>query len=98
MAKNLTQNNLVAPTVHLNGSDGKQLHKTLEAAIDAVDKAVNAVMECYPHGRDYYPQNDDAAYTWARDQHNERVKALTKVQADLTEISRNVRRQNDMRR
>lgn len=98
MAKNFTrgENGLVAPTVHLNGSDGARLEETLDKAAQACQEAINALQECYPHGRDYYVQ-DDTAYRWACDAHNARAKKLHEVMGDLMEISRNVHLQNRAR-
>jgi hypothetical protein len=92
MAKNTTLNDLTAPTVHLNGSDGKKLEGDLDAAARAVQTAINAHSECYPHGRDYYPQGD-GAYDSAVAQWKERQLKLTQVMSDLMEIGRNVHRQ-----
>jgi hypothetical protein len=98
MPKNFTNGDSgqVAPTVHLNGTDGKVLENQLTAAVAACNHAINVLMDCYPHGRDYYLQ-DDTAYVWARDAHSDRLKRLIAVQDELMAIERNVRRQNNFR-
>jgi hypothetical protein len=96
MSMNKTENNFVAPSVHLNGSDGKLLEKMHENALYTVDKALNEVMELCPEGRDFYPQGP-GAYELARKQHKDRVKRLMAVRDELLEILDNIRDQNEAR-
>lgn len=92
MPQNKTPTGLTAPTVHLNGSSGSALEEALDKAARDCQTALNSVMECYPHGRDYYPQGE-GAYDAARKEHQARMAAISKVMGELMEISRNVHRQ-----
>lgn len=73
---------LIAPTVHLNGTDGLDLLSQLTKAGSAIQIAIKAHDEAAPHSRDYYPQGE-GAFGKARAQHNERADKLRSV---LTEI------------
>ena len=66
------------PTIHLNGSSAKSLREEYLNAYYALNQAIDAIHKIDVNGRDYYPQGPDAA-TQARDEHMERIKAVSKV-------------------
>ena len=56
---------LKAPTIHINGTSGKQLLDAHSDAYHALIAALNGWRAIQPNGRDYYPQGEDA-YAEAR--------------------------------
>lgn len=76
---------LAVPTIHLNGSGKKNLTEQLENAVIALNNALDALQQAAPHGRDYYPQGDDA-YNLAARQHRSRIESLHLVQNELKDI------------
>ena len=46
------------PTIHPNGSSKADLLAKLRTAISLIDKAIDAIRQTAPNGRDYYPQRD----------------------------------------
>jgi len=81
---------LVTPTVHLNGSGFRNLDEQYREGVQAVEDAIQKLP--VPHGRDYYVQ-DDGAYEKARAQFEGQLKKLHEVKEELTEILRSVYRQ-----
>lgn len=83
---------IIAPTVHLNGTDRDSLLGQLRAAHDAVDTAISALSQAAPHGRDYYVQSDGedgggrSAIERAISEHRNRLARLESVQAELAAL------------
>ena len=77
---------LAIPTVHMNGSSKEMMIRDLTKARYAIQKAVGAMAEVTPNGRDYYPQGPDAI-TEAIRQHGQRIAALIRVHDELGEIA-----------
>ena len=77
---------ITVPTVHLNGTSRAALLHGYTEAIAKIDEAVTAVRAAAPHGRDYYPQGEDAGITAMRE-HTARVRKLLDVSAELTIIA-----------
>jgi hypothetical protein len=63
----------IVPTVHLNGTSKERLLEDLRKAHDAIEQARYAIP--VPHGRDYYPQGEDALGK-ALDQCLKQIKSL----------------------
>jgi hypothetical protein len=63
------------PTIHLNGTGKTDLRDEYAAALDAIDKAIDALAAATLNGRDYYPQVE-GAYQQAR---SERDAAFTQL-------------------
>jgi len=82
---------LTMPSVHLNGTSYSGLLNPMERAVEAVGKAVEAVAECAPHGRDYYLQGDEA-FAKARSEHLSRISRLQGVLEEVKLCARHVRR------
>jgi hypothetical protein len=74
------------PTVHLNGTKGRVLVDQLQNASEALHKALAALAEASPHGRDYYPQGESAFQT-AAGAHADRLRAVQKVKDDCDAIA-----------
>lgn len=51
---------MILPSIHLNGTAGADLLAGYREAHEALTRAITAVSAAAPHGRDYYPQGDDA--------------------------------------
>lgn len=51
---------MIFPTIHLNGTTLRHLTMVHEKAFDAIQTALDALAECRPNGRDYYPQGPGA--------------------------------------
>lgn len=77
---------MMKPSIHLNGTSRGDLFDAYVDATVAVEAAIDAVAKAYPHGRDYYPQGDDA-FDKARAEHNARLEALNKVANELHRLS-----------
>jgi hypothetical protein len=85
----ITKIELSTPTVHLNGTSRDELLRQLNAVIDAIDLAENALLGAMPHGRDYYLQPGNAITT-ALDAHRERLDILTQMRKDFEIIRQDV--------
>lgn len=86
---------VIAPTVHLNGSGKESLRGQLIGAIRGIQSAQEALKECAPHGRDYYVQENEITpsgkpYNRAREEWADRLNRLESVKVELFAIYENV--------
>jgi len=51
---------MLIPTVHLNGTSGRDLLEQQQAVLDALRAVREAMVAAMPNGRDYYPQGENA--------------------------------------
>jgi hypothetical protein len=77
---------MMKPSIHLNGTSRDDLFDGYMVAMAAVEAAIDALVRCAPHGRDYYPQGDDA-WKQAYAEHDARLRALNSVSRELTELA-----------
>jgi hypothetical protein len=77
------------PTIHLNGTPQKKLFEDACEAMGKIRTAIDALHAMRPHGRDYYPQSDDAL-TDALHEHESRVRRLRVVLAELEQIAEGI--------
>lgn len=91
---------VIAPVVHLNGTNGNDLIEQLANAANGVDAAVLALKDAAPNARDYYVQdaNSGDAYRQARDEHAARFEKLEDVRRELQAMLADVHDQVDARR
>jgi hypothetical protein len=76
---------MMKPTIHLNGTSQRELELEAREAYDAVDKAIEAMCRMTVHGRDYYPQGNEATHEAIRE-HRARIAKLQSVKDDLEEL------------
>jgi hypothetical protein len=76
---------MMIPTIHLNGTGAETLMRELNAAIDGIDVAYTAVSHMTVHGRDYYPQGQQA-YQVARIEQERRLRCLIEIKNELLEM------------
>ncbi len=55
----MKKNEILLPTVHLNGTSKDELVNGLRAITAGLDEALRAIQDAWPHGRDYYTQSTD---------------------------------------
>lgn len=84
--------NIIAPTVHLNGTGYNDLWNGYEAAYEAVRAAQEALGKIEFNARDYYVQDADA-FTKARDHRYEQRQALDNVEEYLLQHLLSLRQQ-----
>jgi hypothetical protein len=75
------------PTIHLNGTSKGRLIEDLCEASNKLDDAYNALKQCAPNGRDYYPQGPDAMRQ-AEKEHLDRLGRLDAVKNEIDELTR----------
>ncbi len=80
---------MILPTVHLNGTSKNELARQLLEAHEAVQKAMEALQEAAPNGRDYYVQGASAIFD-AQTEHFDRLGRLNSVAKELEEIAQHV--------
>lgn len=80
---------LMIPTCHLNGTTRGALENQLDAAHNAINAAINKLIDASPNGRDYYHQGPDA-YAKARAEHESRLARLVSVRDEVMEIWSNL--------
>jgi hypothetical protein len=78
---------MMVPTVHLNGTSKEELMRQLRDAYRALVKAMDALAEACPNGRDYYPQGP-GAHGAAMKEHSERFAKLSAIACELSESLR----------
>jgi hypothetical protein len=70
---------LPIPTVHSNGTGAKGLRDQLIAVSRGLRSAMDAMGQAMPHGRDYYPQGDNALSD-ARKAHQDLIKQVSDIE------------------
>jgi hypothetical protein len=80
---------LVTPTIHLNGSGRNALVEKVCCSMDGVRKAIEALSDASPHGRDYYPQGNDA-YLKAELAWQQRLGLLRDLYKELVEHAQEI--------
>jgi len=73
---------MTLPTIHLNGTNARDLTQGYADAKAAVEDAIAAVCRACPNGRDYYVQGP-AAMTAAQAEHWARLEKLKDVAHEL---------------
>jgi hypothetical protein len=73
------------PTVHLNGTSFTDLRDGYAAAYDAIDKAIDALVNAEHNGRDFYPQGPDA-YSQARKERDQAFDQLRAAQEYVGQV------------
>ena len=76
---------MITPTIHMNGTSGRDLAEGYANAYRAVDAAIEAVAKAGPNGRDYYPQGPEAM-TQAVEEHRARLESLRQIHRELQEL------------
>ena len=77
---------MMLPTIHLNGTSREGLREQTRRAHEAATALRQALMEMMPHGRDYYPQGEDAIHV-AVIEHGERIAKLGSIMHDLEALA-----------
>jgi len=72
---------MVFPTVHLNGTSKNALREQALDAVEALDKALKAMAEAAPNGRDFYPQGE-VVLVQAQVEHRARMKEVEQVASE----------------
>lgn len=73
--------NVIAPIIHLNGTSPDRLKEALSETYLRLSESVEAMRQCCPNGRDYYPL--PGLMRLAEEQHYRRIKVLRDLQAEL---------------
>jgi hypothetical protein len=81
---------MMKPSIHLNGSSRDDLFDGYMVALAAMQTAIDAVIQTVPHGRDYYPQGDDAL-PQAMAEHRDRLLRLRAVEDELNTLALHTR-------
>lgn len=76
---------MIHPTIHLGGTPRARLIESWCEARNAVESALQLLIQAAPNGRDY-PQGPDA-YDRARAEHDARITALRQVSEDLLTLA-----------
>ena len=72
---------LIMPTIHLNGTSRAELLGYMSLAKEAVRNAIVAVEQTAPNMRDFYP--DKGRFRLALDQHMARLERLNDTHLEL---------------
>lgn len=81
----MTKPNVIAPTIHLNGTSGADLIDQNREVFDALQIVLKKMREATPHGRDYYVQGPEA-YATARREFEARYAQVQLVADTYEEI------------
>jgi len=80
------ENDMIKPTLHMNGTSAKELHLIYLEAMQQLANAIDAVRATAPHGRDYYPQGNDVILA-ASKEHKARMVALNAMHEQMYELA-----------
>lgn len=79
--------NIEKPIIHMNGDSPKELTEQYSNAANAVDDAIAAIANTFPHLRNYYVSRDPQSGDRAREQHDSRCSRLIAVRKELRELA-----------
>lgn len=89
---------MIAPKIHLNGTDGRILRDQYQAAVTALFDAVTALEAIEIHGRDYYTiVGDSDAVNKAFDTRRLMVERVNKIRKELFFVLDHIMNQLDER-
>lgn len=77
--------NIIAPSIHLNGTSREELVRQMQDAVDALNLALGALHDAQPNSRDYYPQGPDAIQK-AEFHHRRRLEDLVEIRDEMMAI------------
>ncbi len=78
---------IIVPVVHLNGTSQEDLIRQISEANVALEKAIKALAQMSPNGRDYYLTGN---LREAEKAHRERIGDLLRIQAEIMEIGEKI--------
>jgi hypothetical protein len=81
---------MIVPKVHMNGTSARELIAQISAANNALEDAIEALIKMRPNGRDYYLTGD---LRQAEQEHQARLDAVLKVQAEIMAIGEKIAEQ-----
>lgn len=81
------------PTIHLNGTDGRELLLEYTAALNAAEVALTKLQDCTCHGRDFYAPNPESTFYQAREERGEALDKLRGVISYLETVAVGLDRQ-----
>ena len=87
---------IVTPTIHINGTDGRELLFEIQRVMASLAQARDALRLAMPNARDYYPQGGDA-YSEARKAFGERWNALSLMLDEFEALALAINAQIDAR-
>ncbi len=80
----MNETQVPAPIIHPNGSGSENLYDRYTNAREALDKAVEMLLEITPNMRDYYPQGDCMTeYKRAIVQHKSQVRRVEEIKEEI---------------
>jgi len=82
------------PTIHMNGTPIERLQNEIEGASEAIYTAIEKLKNMTVHGRDYYPQGDEAI-TEAIQEHCVRIKKLSSVYDEIMKMNEAIQDQGE---
>jgi hypothetical protein len=82
---------LIRPTVHMNGSGVENLMKDYLKSLTTLRLAIETLCNAAPHPRDYYVRGEEAIHA-AKKQHHARVQAVQDVYAEIEALALGVRK------
>jgi hypothetical protein len=83
---------MTAPTINNNGTSQARLLEQFSDARAAIDKAISALRETAPHGRDFMTA-PEGSFEAARTAFWERMDALQEISSDLMTVEVQIARQ-----
>lgn len=86
--------NIAKPSVHLNGTSGRDLLEQYVTSMETLQKAIETLPT--PHGRDYYIQpggSTGAPIDKALAEHRERLETLHRIRREIEEIAMHINEQ-----
>lgn len=89
MTYQIFPDNLIAPTLNLNGTSPEALLDQLHTAATAMNKAITAFAEATPHGRDFITA-PSGALDAAREAHSRRMLAMRAIHSELMKVAADV--------
>jgi len=81
----MSEKKLIVPCIHMNGTGENALRVVMENAYTELGEAEEALHECAPNGRDYYPYSPQA-YERARSEWRHRMLLIQQVRTELDEL------------
>jgi hypothetical protein len=85
------------PTIHMNGTSGKDLLEQNLAVQDALRQLLVAMANAGPNGRDYYVQLQQDGFNVAQDEHHARLAKVRELFTDYDQLVENISDQIDER-